>query len=154
MDVSNVNPFLNACTIVMPQLGFTSVVKKNLTVADKVNAQGVAVSVGIIGDIKGTVVYNFSEESAKMIASKMMFGMDVPTFDDMAQSAISELTNMLTANASIEFSKIGKNINISTPTLVTGKELGIKVTAKKILVVELDADGIQVLVNIGIESDV
>jgi chemotaxis protein CheX len=154
MDVSNVNPFLNACTIVMPQLGFTSVVKKNLTVSDKVNAQGVAVSVGIIGDIKGTVVYNFSEESAKMIASKMMFGMEVPTFDDMAQSAISELTNMLTANASIEFSKIGKNINISTPTLVTGKELGIKVTAKKILVVELDADGIQVLVNIGIESDV
>ena len=154
MDVSNVNPFLNACTIVMPQLGFTSVVKKNLTVADKVNAQGVAVSVGIIGDIKGTVVYNFSEESAKMIASKMMFGMEVPAFDDMAQSAISELTNMLTANASIEFSKIGKNINISTPTLVTGKELGIKVTAKKILVVELDADGIQVLVNIGIESDV
>jgi len=108
MDVKNVNPFLDACALVLPQLGFTSVSKKNITVSDKVNAKGVAISVGIIGDIKGTVVYNFSEENAKKIASKMMMGMEVPDFDDMAQSAISELTNMLTANASIEFSKIGK----------------------------------------------
>jgi len=153
MDVKNVNPFLDACALVLPQLGFTSVSKKNITVSDKVNAKGVAISVGIIGDIKGTVVYNFSEENAKKIASKMMMGMEVPDFDDMAQSAISELTNMLTANASIEFSKIGKNINISTPTLVTGKELGIKVTAKKILVVELVADEIDIFVNIGIDGD-
>ena len=82
-----------------------------------------------------------------------MMGMEVAVFDDMAQSAISELTNMLTANASIEFSKIGKNINISTPTLVTGKELGIKVSARKVLVVEMEADGINFFVNIGIDGD-
>ena len=153
MDVSNVNPFLQACTLVLPQLGFSSVKKVNLTVSSKVNAQGVAVSVGIIGDIKGTVVYNFSEDNAKKIASKMMMGMEVAAFDDMAQSAISELTNMLTANASIEFSKIGKNINISTPTLVTGKELGIKVSSNKVLVVEMEADGVAFIVNIGIDGD-
>lgn len=152
MDVNLVNPFLNAFSIVLPQLGFGSVVKKNLSLKNQVFAQGVAVSIGLIGDVKGNVVYSFSMDYAREIASKMMMGMPVPEFDEMAQSAISELTNMLTANAAIEFSKIGKEVNISTPTLVTGKDINIKINTTKILLVEMDGDGIPIFINIGFED--
>lgn len=137
---------------VLPQVGFKNISKKNISIAKKVNAKGVAVSVGIVGDLKGTVVYNFTEDSAKKTASTMMMGMEVSVFDEMAQSAISELTNMLTANAAIEFSHTGKSINISTPTLITGKDLAININSKTILAIELDADGLEIVINIGIEN--
>lgn len=37
----------------------------------------------------------------------MMMGMPVIEFDDMAQSALSELSNMLTANAATSFAEMG-----------------------------------------------
>ena len=147
MDVNNINPFLKACMNVLPQVGFKNIEKKNISIAKKVNAKGVAISVGIVGDLKGTVVYNFTEEAAKKTA-----GMEVTEFDEMAQSAISELTNMLTANAAIEFSQTGKDVNISTPTLITGKDLAININSKTILAIELDADGLEIVINIGIEN--
>lgn len=152
MDVNNINPFLKACMNVLPQVGFKNIEKKNISIAKKVNAKGVAISVGIVGDLKGTVVYNFTEEAAKKTAGIMMMGMEVTEFDEMAQSAISELTNMLTANAAIEFSQTGKDVNISTPTLITGKDLAININSKTILAIELDADGLEIVINIGIEN--
>lgn len=137
---------------VLPQVGFKNIEKKNISIAKKVNAKGVAISVGIVGDLKGTVVYNFTEEAAKKTAGIMMMGMEVTEFDEMAQSAISELTNMLTANAAIEFSQTGKDVNISTPTLITGKDLAININSKTILAIELDADGLEIVINIGIEN--
>lgn len=152
MDVNNINPFLAACMNVLPQIGFQEVSKKNISLVKKVSAKGVAVSVGIVGELRGTVVYNFTEKAAKETASKMMMGMEVAEFDEMAQSAISELTNMLTANAAIEFSQSGKNINISTPTLITGSDLAININTKNILAIDLEADGIEIFINIGIEN--
>lgn len=137
---------------VLPQVGFKNIEKKNISIAKKVNAKGVAISVGIVGDLKGTVVYNFTEEAAKKTVGIMMMGMEVTEFDEMAQSAISELTNMLTANAAIEFSQTGKDVNISTPTLITGKDLAININSKTILAIELDADGLEIVINIGIEN--
>jgi chemotaxis protein CheX len=40
-----------------------------------------------------------NQATAKKIASIMMTGRPVETLDDMAQSAISELANMISANA-------------------------------------------------------
>ncbi len=59
--------------------------------------------VGIVGDIKGNIVYSIDSEDALKIASTMMMGMEINVLDDMAKSAISELTNMLTANAATFF---------------------------------------------------
>lgn len=53
----------------------------------------------------------------------MMMGLPVEELNEMAQSALSELSNMLTANASINFSNIGVNVNISTPTLMYGQDI-------------------------------
>ena len=87
----------------MPQIGFDTPKRTKIYLRDK-NAvsRGVTVIVGFSKELRGNVVYNMDEDSAKFIASKMMMGMPVAEFDSMAQSAISELSNMLTAN---EFDK-------------------------------------------------
>lgn len=99
---------------------------------------------------KGNIIYGIDLESAKKIASTMMMGMPVSELDDMAQSAISELTNMLTANASINFSNMGKNINISTPTLIYGDKIEIKVNTDKVLCIKILVDDIPIEINVAI----
>lgn len=153
MDVKYVNPFIESFTTVMPQLGFNDIQKGNLSVKDQelVNT-GVIIVVGIVGAIKGNVVYCLDMEIAKKIASTMMMGMPVDDFDEMAQSALSELTNMLTASAATCFYNAGIQIDISTPTLLHGKNVTVKMSSKQVLCIELMADGNPIAINIAFEK--
>ena len=152
MDVKHINPFIQAFFNIMPQVGFSDIKKQGITVENNIKSKGIIINLGIVGDVKGNVAYIMDMESGKKIASKMMMGFPVNELDDMAQSAISELTNMLTANASINLSNIGVNINISTPTLMYGENIQIKMNTEKVLNVKLTADDIPIDVNIALQN--
>ncbi|TCO76892.1 chemotaxis protein CheX [Marinisporobacter balticus] len=153
MDVKLINPFIEAFLVVMPQIGFNDIKKGKMSLKDKnIKSDGVMINLGIIGDVKGNVLYGMTIENAKTIASKMMMGMSVETLDDMAQSALSELSNMLTANASINFSNMEINTNISTPTLMYGKDFNVQVNVQKVICIEILADGIPIEVNIAFNN--
>lgn len=153
MDVNYINPILSSFSNVMPQLGLAKVAKKGISLKSKfIESPGVVIIVGIVGDIRGNVIYGLSIDDAKQIASKMMMGMPVPEFDELAQSAISELTNMLTANVATNFSNDNININISTPTLIHGK-FTANATTDKVVCVEMDVEGMIVEVNISMEKN-
>jgi chemotaxis protein CheX len=98
------------------------------------------------------VVYTIDLEVAKNIASTMMMGMPVDEFDDMAKSALSELTNMLTANAVTILANNGISIEISTPTLLHGENMCVKMNTNPILCVQLLADGNPIEINISFEN--
>lgn len=152
MDVKYINPFISAFTNVIPQLGFNSVKKGDISVKNKdLEGSGVIIVVGIVGAVKGNVVYNVSIENAKKIASSMMMGMPVNDFDEMAQSAISELTNMLTANAATCFTDLGIVIDISTPTLLHGENISLSMTSNKVICIEFLLDDIPMEVNVSFE---
>lgn len=147
MDVKFLLPFVEAIANVLPQLGFQSVSKSGLKMTKGVvNSQGVIVNIGLIGMLSGNVIYNISYESAKQVASKMMMGMPVPEFDAMAQSAVSELGNMLAANAAIALEGLGVQIDISPPTLIVGDSFVSPDSNAQNIVVDMKVDG-----NISIE---
>lgn len=151
MDVKYINPFLTSFKNVMPQIGFEKVEKGKISINEgDLVTDGILIIVGIVGDLKGNIIYCLDTESAKQIASKMMMGMEVIEFDELAQSAISELSNMLTANASIEFSNMNISINISTPTLMYGDNIRTKFNTPKLLCIELLIDNIPIQVNIAV----
>lgn len=153
MDVKHVNPFIDAFASVMPMLGFSKVEKGGLKINSRnITGNGVIVILGIVGEIRGNVVYIIDLESAKKVASTMMMGMPVAELDQMSISALSELTNMLTANAATCFSTMGITIDISTPTLLVGDNVDVKMSSEQVLCVELLADGIPVEVNIAFEN--
>ncbi|OFI05947.1 CheY-P phosphatase CheX [Clostridium acetireducens DSM 10703] len=153
MDVKYINPFMQSFINVMPQIGFTNVKKEGISMKDKnIESKGIAINVGIVGDIRGNIVYVMDEESGKKIASKMMMGFPVEELNEMAQSAISELTNMLTANASTNFFNEGININISTPTLIYGEEIQIKMNSNQVLCIQLSADDIPIEIDIAFDN--
>ncbi len=152
MDVKMINPFIGAVTGIMPQIGFTSVSRKGISLKDKkFIVNGVVLTLGIVGDKKGNVVYSIDMEGAKKIASTMMMGMPVDELDEMAKSALSELSNMLTANASINFSNDGINVDISVPTMMFGEEIEVNLQKDNIICIEFDIDGISLHVNIALD---
>ena len=153
MDAKLVNPFIDAFMTVLPQIGFQEPARAAMTVKDKMTQSlGVTIIVGFTKQIRGNVVYNMSEDTAKYIASTMMMGMPVPELDDMAQSAISELGNMLAANASILMEGQGVSMNISPPTLIVGESVQARIGAEKRLVVEMFVDSNLVEVDIAVDN--
>lgn len=152
MDVRLINPFVEAVAEVMPQLGFKSVEKVGLEMKNgSIPGMGVMALIGVAGTIKGNVIYNMELDYAKQIASNMMMGTPVPELDDMAQSAISEMANMLCANASIKLSNMGIQTDISTPTIMVGNDVVLKVAVDKVLSIKIVLDGIPISVDVAIE---
>jgi len=147
-----IKPFTAAVTDILPQLGFQSVTEKGITIkCKKIIASGVVVTLGIVGDKKGNVVYTIDKEGAKNIASIMMMGMPVEELDDMAKSALSELSNMLTANAGINFSNDGITVDISVPTLMYGDDIELSMNKDEIICAEFDVDGIKLEISIALD---
>ena len=152
MDVRLINPFIGAVTGIMPQIGFSNITRKGISLKEKkFMVSGVVLTLGIVGDKKGNVVYFIDMDGAKKIASTMMMGMPVEELDDMSKSALSELSNMLTANASINFSNDGINVDISVPTMMYGEEIEINLQKDNIVCIDFDVDGIVLSVNVALD---
>lgn len=136
MNVEYINPFTQATFDVLTMIGsFDPKLGKPSVKSDAIISVGVVIVVGVIGEVKGQVVYSFTEETAKKIASTMMMGMPVDEFDEMAKSAVSELTNMISGNASTGIAAKGFNIDIAPPTLITGENVRITSNVKMSLLI-------------------
>lgn len=151
MDVNHINPVLKSFANILPQLGFQTIEKKGISLkGSSIDSPGVLITIGLFGDLKGNIIYGMNEDTAKAIASKMMMGMPVDEFNELAQSAISELINMLTANTATNFSENSIMIDISTPTLMYG-EFKASACCDQVLCVKMGVDEYEIEVNISIE---
>ncbi len=144
--------FSNAFLNVMPQLGITDVkLQSEEECSNTINSPGVVVIIGMVGELRGNVIFAMHEDCANKIASTMMGGMDVEAFNEMAQSAISELSNMLAANACIDLSEKGINADISTPTLMYGKFTAFA-SLERVVRLELLADELPFYIYVSLEQ--
>ena len=151
MDAKLVNPFIDAFTSVLPMMGFPTPSRKGMGLKSiVVDSLGVTIMVGFTRQLRGNVVYNMSEETAKHIASTMMMGMPVAALDEMAQSAICEMSNMLTATAATNLTALGYDVDISTPSLTVGSDFKVKISTEKYLTVTMDLAGHDVEINIAV----
>ncbi|MBP2651076.1 MAG: putative inhibitor of methylation, CheC [Firmicutes bacterium] len=152
MDVNSINPILDAFVNILPQLGFKTIEKKAVKVAESsLRSSGLIVNIGVMGPLKGAILIGMDTDSAKKFASKMMMGMEVAELDSLAQSAISEMGNMVCANACTNFSQSGMGgLDISPPTLLIGKDATIKLSVPKVIGVTFVVDGITIDVYVGL----
>lgn len=152
MKAELVNVFIKAFIVVSEMtMGERPVMKETFKRTTTSSLLDIAVVVGVTGELKGQVVINFSKDTGKGIASKMMGGMPVESMDDIAKSALSEMCNMVLGTASTELSQIGISTDITPPNMIIGEHMSM--TAKeKTLIVTLEASVGQVLLEIAIED--
>ena len=108
-------------------------------------------AVGVMGPLKGAILIGMSIDDAQQFASKMMMGMPVSDLDELAQSALAEMGNMVCANACSLFSQAGTvGLDISPPSLLVGKGAHVRVSVSQMVVVNFSADGIAVDIYAGL----
>lgn len=140
IKVEFVNPFLEAAAEVFEAETSRKLEKGPISInKSSITSQEVSVLLGITGEIRGQVIYGMSSKTAKKIASEMI-GRPVPLLDDLAQSAVSELGNMITGLATVKFSDMYSNLWITPPTLIVGMNVLISTIDVQRLYVVLTSD--------------
>lgn len=154
MDVKLINPFIDALTTVMPQIGFPNISRAGVQLREKaVTSLGVTIIVGFTRGVCGNIAYNLTEDTAKAIASTMMCGMPVNDFDDIAQSAIAEMGNILTATASTNLSALGLVTDISPPSLTVGNGFSLRISDSQYIVIEMNLGGShKIEINVALQT--
>jgi chemotaxis protein CheX len=152
MDAKLLNSFLSAIKTILEQIGIPDVkkgkiIKKDIMVIDR----EVTSMIGLVDGIKGNVAYSMDEKTAKNIVSLMMMGMEVSELDEMARSALGELTNMMSGTASSLIASLGINFDITPPSIVTGKDVYLILSTAETICIELILSVGIIEVNFAIE---
>lgn len=127
LDVNNINPFLQSTISVLKSVTqMEMIVGKPFLGTFALTGPVYTITVGLVGQMMGQVVLAMDLEHAKEIASKMMYGTPVAELDEIACSALNELSNMIMGNAATMFSTQGKLIDITPPIAMLGSDLQIQ----------------------------
>ncbi len=120
MRVDLINIFISAALDVLQQETGAPAHSGNVRVLSSAQtSEEVTVMVGMNGDVRGMVLLGMSEKTAAAIVSLMM-GEECLMFDDMAQSGIAELGNVITGMATQGMERQGLNVTIAPPALIAG----------------------------------
>lgn len=77
--------------------------------------------IGLAGTHKGMLAIHLPESLAKKVTGNFL-GMEVEEIDDDVQDAIGELANMLGGSIKAVLTENGKDIKLSMPSTICGKE--------------------------------
>jgi chemotaxis protein CheX len=112
---------------------------------------GVAALVGLAGDVEGRVLFDMSMETALNIASKMN-DEKIDTFDELAKATITELANLITAQAVTKLHELGFKFDLTPPALFTGERMEISDQNVEALIVPMITEQGKIEVNVAIRE--
>lgn len=125
--------------------------KVEIQALDAIQPHGVNVLIGITGQIKGQVIYGMNDAAAKSLCSRMMGGMEVKELDELSQSALSELANMISGNAATYLEQAGVTSDITAPYLHLGAGMAVSLEGQAVIVPFTLADG-QLSLVVGLKA--
>lgn len=127
MDSKIANQFIIAATSIFKKVGSITLKKVGLEYfpkGTKISA-GIATILGITGDYKGQFIIILDEEIALKIATAILMGVPVTSYDEIAESAVCEIGNMIGGEASRLLQEGGNVCDLTVPSVVRGKEMEI-----------------------------
>lgn len=142
MKAELINPFLESARIVLEQLINIRPTTGQLGVKDvKLVKDYIWIQIGMTGQMQGDIVFGLHEQVALSLVSAMMGGYTVTQMDEMTHSAISELGNMISGNASTILFNQGVRVDITPPKLIQSDDAA-GFTPKRALTIPLMMDQI------------
>ncbi|WP_129600395.1 chemotaxis protein CheX [Anaerophilus nitritogenes] len=119
MDVQYINPFLEAFTKTLEQLGIMDIKKSNITKKNKFYVNfDLSTVISMQGTIQGNIALSMPKDTAQKLASTMMMNMSSSNIDDMVKSAIGELLSIIAGTASTMLTSLGISLQISPPLVL------------------------------------
>ena len=125
MRVEYINPFVEAAYNILTEVLGGQIKRGELYLkSTSMPVMGVAALVGLAGDVEGRVIFDMNMETAMKIACKMN-DEDLKSFDDLAKATITELTNLITAQAVTKLHDLGFRFDLTPPAPFTGENMQI-----------------------------
>lgn len=122
-----INPFVSAASDVLISLlneepGGLDVEETNEKM--DLDAKDLIIVIGVSGDVQGRVTLKMTQDDALRLAS-VMIKKEMSAFDEMVRSALGEMANMITGNATISLEENGFQSDITPPSLILGRDVFI-----------------------------
>ena len=157
MRVEYINPFVEAAFNVLKEVLGTEVKRGDLYLkSTNMQIRGVAALVGLAGDVEGRVLFDMTKETALSVASSMN-SEELKVLDDLVKATITELANMITAQAVTKLHDLGFKFDLTPPALFTGDNMEVSTNLGEvealIVPMELGANG-KIEVNVAIRERV
>jgi chemotaxis protein CheX len=138
MRVEYINPFVEAAFNVLREVLNTEVKRGDLYLkSTTMSIMGVAALVGLAGDVEGRVLFDMTKDTALKIAGAMN-GEDFSVLDELAKATITELANMITAQAVTKLHDLGFKFDLTPPALFTGENMEISNREVEALIVPME----------------
>ncbi|HHY45486.1 MAG TPA: chemotaxis protein CheX [Firmicutes bacterium] len=133
-----VNPFVESAYKFLQDEVHMEVTRGQLRLETSKATQGeINVALGVAGDAEGIVIYSMSEKVAKAIASALLDDV-VPVFNELAESSIAEMGNIITGQAAAGLEEHGYVCKLTPPTIIAGKGVMISTVDIQRLVIPIE----------------
>ncbi|HOW82396.1 MAG TPA: chemotaxis protein CheX [Spirochaetota bacterium] len=147
-----VNPFLEAASAVFKSILNVDLRRGKLIIKESpIPSMDVSIIIGITGAVTGEVVYSLGFNMVTKIAEILAPGLSPEQIKGEYKDIIGELANMITGNAMNLFATKGKTIEITTPTVVEGKDFTITMIKQTTLGINLYSPMGQLEMNIALK---
>ena len=152
MRVEYINPFVETAYSILQEVLGGEVKRGDLYLkSTSMPVMGVAALVGLAGDVEGRVLFDMSMETAMKIASRMNME-ELTKFDELAKATITELANLITAQAVTKLHDLGFRFDLTPPALFTGERMEISDHEVEALIVPMITEQGKVEVNVAIRE--
>ncbi len=152
MRVEYINPFVESAFNVLKEVLGTEVQRGELYLKRTTQpVMGVAAIVGLAGDVEGRVLFDMSMQTAVDLASAMN-GETLPSLDDLAKATITELANMITAQAVTKLYDLGFKFDLTPPAIITGENMQVTDMDVEALIVPMQLTLGKIEVNVAIRE--
>ena len=152
MRVEYINPFVESTFNVLKEVLGTEVQRGELYLKRTTQpVMGVAAIVGLAGDVEGRVLFDMSMQTAIDLASAMN-GETLPSLDDLAKATITELANMITAQAVTKLYDLGFKFDLTPPAIITGENMQVSDMDVEALIVPMQLTLGKIEVNVAIRE--
>lgn len=115
--------------------------------------RGVAILVGISGELTGTILIDMGLETAHRLSSKMN-GEPSSEITDIFIATIKEFGNLVCGGAVVRLDQLKRSFDLSPPTVILGQQMVLAMESKsEILVIPFLSDLGQIDLNIFITPE-
>ncbi len=152
MRVEYINPFVEAAFNVLKEVLSEDIDRGELYL--KSTSQpvlGVAAIVGLAGDVEGRVLFDMSKQTAIAIASAMN-GEELSSLDELGKATITELANMITAQAVTKLHDLGFEFDLTPPAIITGDNMEVTDTEVEALIVPVALSQGKIEINVAVRE--
>lgn len=140
MKAEHINSFYAATQDVFKTLFDLKVNRGDIKVVEGlVTSKNANVSLGVTGDLKGSVLFSFTNDMALEMV-KIMSGMEMEKIDKFVSSALGEVANIIGGNSLTNLSKNDYTCNIAPPQVIIGKYESLSLANKKAILIPINTD--------------